>query len=159
MKLILILEALALLSITGGTITIGALVAPVLFQNLDRADAGLVMLKSFEKFDSWINVSAILLTTAFFLELVFVQGFSYIDTIGLGEEAVSKIDWALLYKTLLVVACSGLSYYLSNILGPLVTEAYDKSKQKEFDALHDKSEQLHRFNFVIGLLLLFTLLA
>lgn len=142
-----------LVIITGGTLVIGALVAPCLFNNLSREEAGAIMVELFGKFDSWIKVSAILIVVAKLTEIILINKFNFFITTGSGEELVRSLNGALVNSSLLALAIAAVSLHIAFRLSPAIVEAYENDSG-EFSKLHKRSEILHRINFVLGTLLM-----
>ncbi|MCE2929042.1 MAG: DUF4149 domain-containing protein [Candidatus Caenarcaniphilales bacterium] len=132
------LQLISLIIITGGTITIGALAAPTLFNSLSREEAGSVMVDIFNRFDNWIKVSAIILLSAKIIEMIFVK-----PTFNAGG----------IITLLLVIGIAAISFYMAFVLSPQINTAYE-TDDKLFLDLHKQSELLHRVNFLLGLVLL-----
>jgi uncharacterized membrane protein len=59
--LINFLKLSSLVVIIGSTITIGAIVAPIVFKSLVREEAGKLMIDVFGRYDAWLNVAVIVL--------------------------------------------------------------------------------------------------
>lgn len=148
-----LVQLVSLIVITGGTITIGALTAPTLFNSLSREEAGSVMFDLFAKFDNWIKFSAIILFVAKLLQLILVHKFNFFITTGTGEELVKSFNTPLFAYSLLAVIITAVTLYLTNKLSPEINASYENDLT-DFAALHKKSEQLHKLNFVLGLVLL-----
>ena len=148
-------QLVSLIVIVGGTITIGALAAPTLFANLSRQEAGSVMMDLFSKFDKWIKVSAILLLSAKIIELVTVHKMNFMIETGTGEELVKSLNTGLVTNLLLVLLIAAISMYISLQLSPALTSSYENDTS-DFSTLHGKSEILHKVNFALGLILLFS---
>lgn len=132
-------QLLALVVIIGGTLSLGALAAPCLFRTLAREEAGAVMVDIFTHFEKWIKVSSVILFFGKLLELIYLK---------------PLIDTREIMSIVLVLAISFVSFYLVFVLSPKLNLAYQNDTD-EFGKLHNKSESLHRVNFLLGLLLLF----
>jgi len=155
MTILSFIQLVSLIVIVGGTITIGALAAPTLFSNLSRQEAGSVMIDLFTKFDRWIKFSAIILLAAKLTELVTVNKMNFMIESGTGEELVKTLNTPMLTNLLLVLLIVAVSLYISFKLSPAVTDSYENDSA-EFSKLHTRSETLHKVNFVLGLILLFS---
>lgn len=148
-------QLVSLIVIVGGTITIGALAAPTLFSNLSRQEAGSVMIDLFTKFDRWIKFSAVTLLGAKLVELIAVKKMNFMIESGTGEELVKSFNAPMFTNLILVLLIVAISLYLSFKLSPAVTDSYENDTA-EFSKLHNQSEMLHKVNFVLGLILLFS---
>ena len=148
-----LVQIFSLVIITGGTLVIGALVAPSLFNNLSREEAGTLMVEVFGKFASWIKVSAILIALTKLVEFIYVAKFSFFITTGTGEEVTKLLNSALLNSTILALAIVAISLHIAMNLSPAIVEAYENDSD-EFSKLHKQSEVLHRVNFVLGAIML-----
>jgi uncharacterized membrane protein len=148
-------QLLGLIVITGGTITLGALAAPSLFKNLNREEAGSVMVEIFGKFSNWIKVSAILILLAKLIDVVCIHKFNFFVQCTVGEELVKSLNTNMLVSTLLVVAIAATSLHIAFKLSPAIVESYEADSE-QFPLLHKQSEMLHRVNFLLGIGLLFS---
>lgn len=155
MAILSFIQLVSLIIIVGGTITIGALAAPTLFSNLSRQEAGSVMIDLFTKFDKWIKFSALSLLAAKLIELIAAQKMNFMIESGTGEEIVKTLNTPMLTNLLLVLLIVAVSLYISFKLSPAVTDSYENDTA-EFSKLHNQSEMLHKVNFVLGLVLLFS---
>lgn len=154
-------QLLALVPICGGTVTLGALAAPQIFKNLNRGEAGKLITQIFLGFDHWIKFSAALLLGAKLLQVFGVQEAQFIQkitsTAADGAEIVtSQLDWGLTITTLLVVCIAAISFHLVFRTTPALQEASRRNKRKDFDKHHKESEILHRINFLLALVLMFS---
>ncbi len=148
-------QLLGLIVITGGTITLGALAAPSLFRNLNREEAGSVMVEIFSKFDGWIKVSSIVILVAKLVDLVYIHKFNFFIETTVGEELVKSLNANMLVSTVLVVAIAATSLHIAFKLSPAIVESYE-ADSAQFPVLHKQSEMLHRVNFLLGIGLLFS---
>lgn len=153
LEILNLVQILALMVITGGTLVIGALAAPTLFSNLSREEAGSIMIELFGKFDSWIKVSALSVITAKLLEIIFIAKFNFIVTTGTGEEISKALNMSLINSSILVLAITAISLHIAYRLSPAIIESFEDDSA-QFSALHKQSEMLHRVNFVLGVFLL-----
>lgn len=138
----------ALLVIVGGTLTIGALVAPTVFRELSRQEAGITMIEIFGKFDRWVFVSAILLFISKISHVIFVRKFNFLNSSG-------SLDWVLVLSLVGTIIVFLISVYHSQMLSPELNQAYENNSPI-FETLHKRSEMLFKANFLIGLLLVFS---
>lgn len=138
----------ALLVIAGGTLTIGALVAPTVFRELSRQEASMTMIEIFGKFDRWVFVSAILLFVSKISHLVLIRKFNFLNSSG-------SLDLAFLMSLIGTILVLAISVYHSQVLSPALNAAYE-SNNPIFEVLHKRSEMLFKANFLIGLLLVFS---
>ena len=140
--IVYILNFLKLSSLTviiGSTITLGALMAPVIFKILERADAARLMVEIFSRYDSWLKVAAIVLLVSYSLDFFFVK----------------KLNGSIadLFALLGVVLIAALSFYLVYNLSPEINQAYEVQAEN-FQNLHALSEKIHKINFLLGILVL-----
>jgi uncharacterized membrane protein len=151
------IQSLSLVIIVGSTITIGALIAPTVFGNLSREEAGVLMIEIFKKFDNWLKVSTLALLGSKLLELALIHSFSFHTTNVISEEEViSVLNTKLLTAFVLVLIISALSFYQCFKLSPSLNKAYENDSA-EFSQLHQRSELVHKLNFFVGLILLYYL--
>lgn len=141
------IQIAGLISISGGTLAIGAITAPTLFKELNRAEASVTMIEIFSKFDKLVLYSAILVFAAKLIELIFIKGFNF-------NNASGELDLGFICMLLCALGILLISLYLSLILEPQILEAYETSSPI-FDSLHHQSELIHKANFLLGLLMLF----
>ncbi len=163
MSLEFLLNALQILSlalIAGGTIVIGALVAPTSFKHLSKIEAGSLVTDIFDRFSQWTEVAALVLFISKITELALIRKFSFdSSSLYLQLEAVQKaplvnsLDTAYLVQFLLVLVIFALSLYISLELMPKIMNAYEND-DKEFKILHSRSEKLFKINFVLAALAL-----
>ncbi len=146
-KILNCIQIAGLISISGGTLAIGAITAPTLFKELNRAEASVTMIEIFSKFDTLVLYSAILVFAAKLIELIFIRGFSF-------NNANAELDLGLICMLLCALGILLISFYLSLILEPQILEAYETSSPI-FDSLHHQSELIHKVNFLLGLIMLF----
>ena len=139
--------------ISGGTLVIGALVAPTLFANLCREEASTIMIATFGKFDCWIKFSALALAIAKFSELIFVHKFNFAIETGTGEAITKVMNGDLINSTLLVIVISAISLYITFKLSPAIIQSFEDDSN-EFKSLHKRSEMMHRINFLLSVFLL-----
>ena len=132
------MEILSLLLISGGTLVLGALVAPNLFANLSRQEAGATMMEIFVRFEQWLKIAAGLVLVAEIFEAV-IFGFSSLAFV-------------------LGLAIAANSFYIIQKLSPHLEQAYNEHSA-EFEALHKQSELHHKANFILSALLLLLLAA
>lgn len=132
----------SLSAIAGGTVTLGALVAPQLFNNASKQEAGKLMTSIFDSFDQWLKMSSILLFACKLLHLIIVERFVF--------------SWGMLITSLLTLAVIAISLHLVYRTSPEMLAAMRANKKEEFEQLHHQSELLHRINFGLALVLLWT---
>lgn len=147
------LQLISLSIITGGTITIGALTAPLLFKNLNREEAGAVMVDMFSRFDKWIRTFAIILLGSKLVQIVMINHFDFFISSGAGEELVKTFNMPLMTSLMLVLAIAAVSLFMGFKLSPQIIQSYENNSP-EFHKLHGQSENLHKLNFVLGFALL-----
>ncbi len=146
-----ILNATQIASLTiiaGGTLTLGALVAPQIFNNSNRSEAGKLMTAIFSSFDQWLKGSSILLFASKLLQLIVVDRLAFVTITGF------RLD--LLFSTILVLAITAISLHLVYRTSNNLLNAIRKNDKTAFEALHKESEILHRINFGLALLMLFS---
>lgn len=148
-------QVIALVPITGGTVAIGALVAPQMFKVLDRPDAAKLMIAIFGNFDKWIKTSASLLLTSKLIQLIFIDKLNFYLLMQTGEELTKKLNTTLVISTLLVFAIAAVSFHIAFRLSPKILQAYN-TQSDTFDKLHKENELLHKINFLFGIVLLLT---
>lgn len=143
------LEFLGLGIWIGGMLTIGALVAPTIFNHIESMDiAGGTMSLIFRKFNSGLVYVCIFLT---------VIGFGGKAFLSPGRGWPRRIEGGLL--AVMIV----LSIYIGSVLGPQLQElreirASDRDNpavKMEFERKHDVSERLFSVNLVFALVVLF----
>lgn len=149
------IQLISLIVIVGGTITIGALAAPIMFKNLSREEAGMLMIELFSKFDNWIKVSAVLLLGAKLTEIIVINKMNFMIETSAGEELTKSLNTTLVTNSILILIIVAISFYLSMKLSPAITSSY-QNDSPEFSQLHKRSEALHKVNFILGLILLFS---
>ncbi len=133
LEILKIIELITLVVIAGGTLVIGALVAPSVFNNLNREEAGVIMMDVFNKFDAWVKSSAILLLLAKITEFALTR----------------NINMSLA----LALAVVATSLHIVFRLSPALNRSYQEDAPN-FLALHKQSEILHKLNFIFALALL-----
>ena len=155
-----LIQILALALIAAGTVVLGALVAPLLFKQLSKIEAGVAMTEIFERFSQWVEISALALFTAKLIEVVFVRkmnfskGIFFVDQGPINQtELASSFDGGYFLGMLLVIAIFAVSLYISLELMPKMIHAYEDN-DKEFQTLHKKSEKLMKINSVLAILAL-----
>ena len=148
-----LIQLLALVIISGGTLVIGALVAPTLFANLCREEASTIMIVTFGKFDCWIKFSALTLAIAKFLELILVHKFNFMLESGTGEAITKVMNGDLINSIVLVMAITAISLYIAFKLSPAIIQSFEDDSN-EFRSLHKQSEIMHRINFLLSIFLL-----
>ena len=150
-----IIQILALALISVGTIILGALVAPLLFKQLSKIEAGIAVTAIFEKFSQWLEISALALFTAKLIDLVFIRKFNFIkELFFINQTQISRsFDTAYLFSFLLVIAIFAVSLYISLELMPKMVNAFEDN-DAEFKRLHKRSEKLMKFNSVLALIAL-----
>ncbi len=153
-EIVNLVQLLGLTVIIGGTITIGALTAPVVFRSFSRMEAGSLMIELFAKFDKWLQASALLILLAKLVDVVYIHKFNFFTEIGSGEELAKVLNTNMLISSLLVIAITALSFYIVLKVSPAVLESYE-ADSPEFNTLHKRSELLHKVNFLLGIALLF----
>ena len=57
----------SLIVIIGSTITLGAMMAPVIFKVLERSEAAKLMIDIFARYDAWLNIAVIVLLVSYSL--------------------------------------------------------------------------------------------
>ncbi|MCH2227195.1 MAG: DUF4149 domain-containing protein [Candidatus Caenarcaniphilales bacterium] len=129
----------SLIVIIGSTITLGALIAPVIFKVLERSEAAKLMIDIFARYDAWLNIAVIILLVSYSVDLIFVQ----------------KLNWTIAQSitAIGVVLISVLSFYLIYNLSPEIHEAY-QNQAENFRQLHENSEKIHKVNVLLGLIVL-----
>ncbi len=146
-----ILNAAQIASLTviaGGTVTLGALVAPQLFGNASKQEAGKLMTSIFNGFDQWLRGAAFLLIAVKLLHLIVVDRFIFFTPTG--------FQWGLVLSSVLVLAVTAISLHLVYRTSPELVAAMRANKKEDFERLHRESELLHRINFGLALGLLWT---
>ena len=134
------LRSISLVVIVGSTITLGAMMAPVIFKLLERADAAKVMITIFARYDSWLHVAVIVLLVAELLRFFVFK--------------VHDFSWVAFLSLILTLLVFAISMFLIYKISPEILQAYENFSQ-DFQVLHKQSEQMHKLNFFLGLLLLF----
>lgn len=150
-------QIVSLIPITGGTLVLGALIAPLTFQVLNKKDAGKFMMMMFQKFDTWIKFSSIALLASKILQFAFINKFSFFYQVAVEDKLVSKLDFSVLISVLLALAIAAISLHIVFRLSSRMIEIFDdnaKTQTDEFQSLHKQSEMLHKVNFMLGFLLL-----
>ncbi|NQY78679.1 MAG: DUF4149 domain-containing protein [Candidatus Caenarcaniphilales bacterium] len=129
----------SLIVVIGSTITLGALMAPVIFKVLERSEAAKLMVDIFARYDAWLNIAVIILLVSYSIDLIFIQ----------------RLNWGIpqIITALGVVLISVLSFYLIYTLSPEIHEAFN-NQAKNFRELHNTSEKIHKFNFLLGIIVL-----
>jgi hypothetical protein len=135
-KILSTTELLGLLVIGGGTLILGALVAPILFVNLSRQEAGASMMEIFLNFEYWLKASALAVLVAEVFEIL-IFGFNF-------------------WPSILGLGLVGNSYYIIYLLSPKLRQAYDEHSNG-FELLHKKSQLLHKINFALAFMLILVL--
>lgn len=150
-----IIQVLTLALISAGTIVLGALVAPLLFKQLSKLEAGIAMTAIFERFSQWLEISALALFTAKLVELVFVRKFNFNKEVIFVNQTqlATSFDVQYLFSVLLVLAIFIVSLYISLEIMPKMMNAYDDN-EKEFKELHTKSEKMMKLNALLAVLAL-----
>lgn len=151
------IQITSLVPITGGTLVLGALIAPLTFQVLNKKDAGKFMMMMFQKFDTWIKFSSIALLVAKVLQFAFVNKFSFFYQTTIDDKVISRLDSGTLTSFLLVLAIVAVSLHIVFRLSARMIEIFDdnaKNQTDEFQKLHKQSEMLYKVNFLLGFLLL-----
>ncbi len=128
--------------------TLGALVAPQLFGNASKNEAGKLMTAIFGGFDQWLKASSILLLVTKILHLIVVDRFNFVTETG--------FNWALALTSVLVLAIAAISLHLVFRTSPEMLAAMRQNNKEKFEELHKQSEILHRVNFGLALVLLFS---
>jgi uncharacterized membrane protein len=149
------IQVLSLAVIIVGTIILGALVAPTLFKQLSKIEAGMAMTELFERFSQWLEISALSLFLARAIDFVFVRNMSFAtDSIYYKQTFLkANFDTSYLLSLILIISILIISLYISLDLTPKLMNAY-QDDDKEFETLHKKSEKLYRINALIALLAL-----
>lgn len=155
-----IIQVLSLALIAAGTIVLGALVAPLLFKQLSKIEAGIAVTAMFERFSQWLEISALALFTAKLVDLFFIRKLNFAkDTFFVNQNSVdqteitSSFDMNYLFGLLLVAGIFAISLYISLELMPKMVHAYEDN-EKDFQVLHGKSEKLMKLNSVLAILAL-----
>jgi hypothetical protein len=150
-----IIQILALALISVGTIILGALVAPLLFKQLSKIEAGIAVTAIFEKFSQWLEISALALFTAKLIDLVFIRKFNFIkELFFINQTQISRsFDTTYLFSFLLVIAIFAVSLYISLELMPKMVNAFEDN-DAEFKRLHKRSEKLMKLNSLLALIAL-----
>lgn len=150
-----IIQILTLALISVGTIILGALVAPLLFKQLSKIEAGIAVTAIFEKFSQWLEISALALFTAKLIDLVFIRKFNFIkELFFINQTQISRsFDTAYLFSFLLVIAIFAVSLYISLELMPKMVNAFEDN-DAEFKRLHKRSEKLMKLNSLLALIAL-----
>lgn len=152
-----ILQVIGLFPIVGGTVVLGALVAPIAFGNLAKKDAAKLVTLSFCQFNDWLKIAAAMLLGGKLIDLIFISKFSFTTKTIVENKEVASLDMWALVSLVLVAAIAGISYHIAFNLSPQIIGAYRKSVEKQsrkFNQLHKESENLHRINFLCALILL-----
>lgn len=156
------LQLTGLFPIVGGTVVIGALIAPLTFKSLNKKEASKLMVQMFKKFDDWIKVAATILLASKLIEVIFIDKFSFSKTLVVDGNQVSKLDTGSLLTLILVLAIAAISYHIVFKLTPQIDSTYKANKDsqgKKFQDLHKQSEMLHKVNFLLGFILLLSFAA
>jgi uncharacterized membrane protein len=142
---ILIFKFLSLCIIIGATITVGAVVAPIVFGMLARAEAGEIMIKVFKRYDSWLLISVIILLVCSLLQYFFqLQAASF---------NVAALPLNQHFQLLVTLIITAISFYLTlKLAGDLLSVR--ESDPILFREIHLLSEKLHKANFFLGILLI-----
>jgi uncharacterized membrane protein len=150
-----IIQVLALALIAAGTIVLGALVAPLIFRQLSKIEAGIAVTEIFEKFSQWMEIAALALFTSKLIELVFIRKFNFVkDFFFVNQTKIaSNFDAAYLFSVILVIAIFAISLYISLELMPKMISAFEDN-EKEFKSLHKTSEKLMKINSVLAIIAL-----
>jgi hypothetical protein len=150
-----IIQILALALISVGTIILGALVAPLLFKQLSKIEAGIAVTAIFEKFSQWLEISALALFTAKLIDLVFIRKFNFIkELFFINQTQISQsFDTVYLVSLLLTLAIFIISLYISLELMPKMVNAFEDN-EAEFKRLHKLSEKLMKLNSLLALIAL-----
>lgn len=150
-----IIQVLTLALIAAGTVVLGALVAPILFKQLSKIEAGIAMTEIFDKFSQWLEVSALALFIAKLAEMIFIRNFNFAkDFFFINQtKLTSNFDGAYLFSIILVLAIFIISLYLSLELMPKILNAFEDN-EKEFKELHKRSEKLMKINSVLAIIAL-----
>ena len=166
-------QVLSLVPIAGGTVTLGALVAPKIFKELGKKEASQLMIGLFTRFDEWLKISAGALLGSHLIQVLFVNKFNFHREIQravkVSKEAAEKavepvmetvkvLDWSLVFPTLLVLAISGICFYQVFRLSPELATLYKSTRKRAlFNEKHRISEILAKAQFVLALILLLLL--
>ncbi len=156
------MQITALMLISGGTVVIGALIAPLLFKAFNKKDASKFIVKMFEQFDDWLKLSAGMLLGAKLLQLIMIDKFQFVVEKTVNNEAVKQMDMGLALTLFLVLAISALSFHIVFKTTPALKKYFDNNKDrqsKDFNEIHKQSEMLHKVNFILGFLLLLSFIA
>lgn len=146
-----ILSGLSLAYVVGGTLVLGALVAPAVFHALPRETAGRIMGGIFQRYDTGLAVSAVVLLVMQVLQWIF------------GREMQSRGRfWLQTVLSLSLVTSIGLSVF---VLDPQIAALQKAGIRRDvgvagqrFDTLHHQSEQVYKLNLLLGAGLLAVLL-
>jgi uncharacterized membrane protein len=137
--LINFLKLSSLVVIIGSTITIGAIVAPIVFKSLVREEAGKLMIDVFGRYDAWLNIAVIVLLISSLLK------FFLLDKMLLSPQSLISLA--------LVLIIVSISFYSIYVLSPQILTAY-QAHAENFQSLHVLSEKIHKMNFLLGLIVL-----
>jgi hypothetical protein len=143
------LEILSVSLWVGGMLTIGALVAPVVFSNLPIDSAGEVMARIFHHFNREISLGLVIVLTASFLVRLLAER----------EGFVTPRKVKLWEGGLLLILCS-IGIYVGTLLTPRIEAARATLKQpgsparEAFGRLHQRSERLASAGLIAGVGLL-----
>lgn len=132
-KILSIAEIFSLAAIIGGTLVLGALVTPVIFDNLSRQEASITTMELFDRFEQWLKVFAGFVFAGEIFAWI-IYGFSFFPFV---------LGLAILLN----------SSYIIYLLSPQIHSAYAK-KAENFADLHKRSELLYKLNFAFALILL-----
>ena len=156
------LQITALMLISGGTVVIGALVAPLIFKAFTKKEASKFMVKMFEQYDDWLKISAGALLGAKLLQLIMIDKFHFVVEKTVNNEAVKQMNMGLALTLFLVLAIAALSFHIVFKTTPALKKNFDNNKErqsKNFNEVHKQRELLHKVNFILGFLLLLSFIA
>ena len=151
------IQLIGLFPIVGGTIVLGALVAPITHKILVKKDFSKLMTKMFAQFHDWLKISASVLLAGKLVQLIFVDKFNFFVKSVVDGKQVDLLNFGLILTFLLVIAIAAISYHLAFKTTPQILLAYDSKSEKQstvFNKLHKESELLNRVNFLLAFLLL-----
>lgn len=151
------LEIISLVLIAGGTVVMGALIAPLIFKAFSKKDASKFMIKMFEQFDEWLKLAAGLLLASKLTQSIFVDKFHFMIKVANGDQVTESLNLAFIFSLFMTLAIGALSLHIVFRVSPELKKLYDGKKDrqsKEFNELHKQSEMLHKVNFLLAMLLI-----
>lgn len=155
-----LLQAIALATLSGSIIGIGALAAPVVFGQLPRTQAGDVMAPIFARLDTLMLVCGGVVFVALCLQWLLSKGvFGHCLTLPFWHKSFGKAR--LVAMGLLVLGILWTVYGINAKLFALRAQpdfATDTTKQAQFQTLHKQSEGSSKAVWVLSLAALAALL-